>query len=243
MKFQVKEFNLPIGNQNMDASLYIPNTKKDKLPSVLIVHGRGSQKSRYEDRAEDLAKTGFLTLIFSLRGCGNSDGEFSHQTIKMGLEDVLTGFDYLANHPRADRNNVGVWGGSYGGYLVSLLTLERDFKSLILAAPAIYDNNWWEIAPESLNREDVQQFRNSTGFSNNNAIKALSKYNGPMLLIQHENDQVCPKQLTDFYFSQAKLAKPKKKEIILGLGHRLIEQNHRKQSNQITVSWFKETLI
>lgn len=241
MKFTTKSVTIPVKSQTMRGTLYIPDSSEEKLPSVVIFHGRGSSQARYADRAEALAEAGFLTLIFSFRGCGESDGNFAEQTIKMGHEDALAGYDFLLRQDKVDKNRVGVYGGSYGGYHASLLTQYRDVNSLILSVPALYLNSEWEVVPETM-KDEHQKYRNGDDFSDSIAIKAISKYEGPLLLVPHELDDVCPRKQTDAFFDYAVLASKKEKIVIDGVGHPLIEEEDREKSNKITVAWFKETL-
>lgn len=239
--FKTKKVSIPVKNQKMDGTLYTPDSNKDKLPSIVIFHGRGSSQARYTDRAEALAQTGFLTLIFSFRGCGDSDGEFSEQTIKMGHEDALAGYDFLLQQDKADKSRIGVYGGSYGGYQASLLTKYRAINSLILSVPAQYLNREWEIVPETM-KEEHQQYRNGNDFSDSIAIEAIAKYTNPLLVVPHELDNICPAQQTDAFFKHANLSSKKEKIVINGVGHPLIEKEDRDYSNKITADWFKETL-
>lgn len=242
MKFKTQKVLIPIKNQKMVGTLYYPDNDKKNLPSILIFHGRGSSLARYIDRAEALARAGFLALIFSFRGCGDSDGEFSEQTLEMGHEDALAGYDFLLKQDRVDKNRVGVWGGSYGGYLASLLTKDRSMNSLILAVPALYKDEWWDVVPESLGENATQAYRDGDDFSDNTAMKAISGYKGSLLMIQHELDEICPKKQTDAIFNNVRLASPKKIIVKKGLKHRLVEKKHIDESNRIAVEWFKETL-
>lgn len=213
-----------------------------KLPAVVIYHGRGSSQDRYTDRAEALADAGFIVLIFSFRGCGDSDGAFSEQTITMGYEDTLAGYDFLVAQENVDRKRVGVYGASYGGYQAALLVQDRSVNSLIVEVPALYDNNWWNLVPESLGEEVTQGYRDGSTFADNKAIKTIENYQGPLLVIKHEFDEVCPDKQTSTFFNHAGAARIKNEVVIKGLGHRLEKENHRTESNRITVDWFKKTL-
>lgn len=234
---------IPVAGQKMVGTLYRPkDSEGEKLPAVVIFHGRGSSQARYTDKAEAVVAAGFITLIFSFRGCGESDGKFTEQTISMGMEDALAGYDFLAAQPGVDTTRIGVWGGSFGGYLASLVVAERPAKSLILAAPALYKNEWWDLVPETQEKAWMA-YRNSKNFLENNAIKAISKYSGAFMLIEREGDDVCPPSMTQTFYEQATLASPKERALIVGVGgHRLVEKPHRQRSNELTAQFFTETL-
>ncbi|MBT3249829.1 MAG: prolyl oligopeptidase family serine peptidase [Candidatus Pacebacteria bacterium] len=242
MQFTIKKISIPVENQTMDGTLYTPDINKDKFPAVVVYHGRGSSQARYTDRAEELVKSGFITLIFSFRGCGDSDGEFKDQTLEMGYQDALAAYDFLFKQDNVDKNRIGVYGGSYGGYQATLVSKEREFESLVLSVPALYKNEWWKIVPESLGEETTQKYRDGDDFADNKAIKAIEGYAGQLLLIQHELDDICPKKQTDSFFNYATLASKKEKIMMNRVGHPLMKKEDRDKSNKMTVDWFKETL-
>lgn len=242
MKYTFQKVEIPVTGQIMGGTLYRPEAGGGDLPAVVVFHGRGSSQARYIDRAEALAKAGFMTLIFSFRGCGDSDGTLEEQTIAMGMEDALAGFDFLLAQSGVDKNSVGVWGGSFGGYLASLVTEQRLFQSLILAAPAVYKNEWWSEVPETQEKE-WEAYSKSGGLMDNRAIQALSKYSGALLLVEHEGDEVCPPGMTGVFYEQAQLASPKERALITGVGgHRLVKEAHRQKSNDLTVEFFNKNL-
>lgn len=239
----IQSVTIPVGSEKMAGLLYIPNHKENqKLPSVVILHGRGSTKKRYFDRAQALAEKGFLTLVFDFRGCGESDGEFSKQTISMGFEDAVAGYNFLENNPLCDQNRLGVLGGSFGGYQAALLSDKYPIVSLILAAPAIYQNQWWNLVPETLNPERKGLYRQQSGFEKAKSMEAVSKYPGKILIIEHEKDEVIPQRLTEVYYQRAVNAKLREKKIIFGAPHALRDQKYLNQSIKLVTEWFIKTL-
>jgi uncharacterized protein len=111
---KIQQVSIPVKSEKLAGLLYIPeNPGNKRLPSVVIFHGRGSSKKRYMDRGKALAEKGIMTLIFDFRGCGESDGDFSKQTIAMGYEDAVTGYKFLKNHSVCDQSQIGVFGGSF----------------------------------------------------------------------------------------------------------------------------------
>lgn len=239
----IKSVSIPVKSENLSGLLYIPkDIESKKLPSIVIFHGRGSSKKRYEDRGIALAEKGFLTLIFDFRGCGDSDGKFSEQTIEMGFEDAVAGYEFLKKHFLCDTNKFGVLGGSFGGYQAALLSGKYPIKSLILAAPAIYQDEWWNIVPEDMDPERKGLYRQQSGFEQTKAIAAIRKYPGKILVIEHEKDEVIPHRVTEAYYQNAIKAKLRKKKTIPHAPHALHDQPYINQSIGIVAQWFMETL-
>ena len=242
MSYKTTKVEIPVNAQKMQGTLYVPDSK-ELLPGILILHGRGSSQKRYTDRAEMLADYGFATLAFSFRGCGNSDGDFKDQTIKMGQEDAQAGLNYLLSLPYIDKERIGVFGASFGGYHAAILSKKNKIKSLILSVPANYKDEWWEIVPEKLQPNAAQKYRAAGDFKNNKAIKAINQYTGNLLVIEHEQDDICPAVQVRAYADKAINATEKDHIIIKDLGHRLEGKEKRAESNTITLDWFSKTLI
>ncbi len=239
----IQPVSIPVGSEKMAGLLYVPDHKEDKkFPSVVIFHGRGSSKKRYQDRAQALAEKGFLTLVFDFRGCGESDGNFSEQTIAMGFEDAVAGYDFLKNNPLCDQNRVGVLGGSFGGYQAALLSGKYPIKSLILAAPAIYQDEWWDIVPETMSPERKGLYRQQGGFDETKSMEAIVKYPDQILIIEHEKDEIIPQRVTEAYYKNALSAKSKERNVIPDAPHALHDQKYLVQSIKLVTEWFTKTL-
>ncbi len=243
MKFETQSVSIYIKSEKLSGTLFVPQSKNQNLlPSVVIFHGRGSNKKRYFDRAQSLAEKGFLTLVFDFRGCGESDGKFSNQTIAKGFEDALAGYDFLVSHKLCDKNQIGVLGGSFGGYQAALLTEKRPVSSLILAAPAIYQDEWWNAVPEKMDPERKALYRQQADIRNTKAIKVIKKYSGQILIVEHENDEVIPKRITKVYYENTINSSLREKQIIKEAPHALHDQKYLTQSSEIITSWFLKTL-
>ncbi len=234
---------IPVGNEKLSGLLYTPELSNEtKLPSVVILHGRGSSKKRYADRGEALAKRGILTLVFDFRGCGESDGDFKHQTIAMGFEDAVAGYEFLKNHPQCDNKRLGVLGGSFGGYQAALLAEKYSIPSLVLAAPAIYQDDWWNIVPESMDPGRKELYRKQSGFEGTKSMDAVSKYSGKILILEHEKDEIIPQRVTEAYYQNAVNAQLKEKKTIVDAPHALHDKVYIDQAVRIVCDWFSKTL-
>ncbi len=240
---KIQPVTVPVRDEYISGLLYVPELSNDrKLPSVVILHGRGSSKKRYADRGEALAKMGILTLVFDFRGCGESDGDFKNQTIAMGFEDAVAGYEFLKNQPQCDSKRLGVLGGSFGGYQAALLAGTYSIPSLVLAAPAIYQDDWWNIVPESMDPGRKELYRKQSGFEGTKSMDAVSKYNGKILIMEHEKDEIIPQRVTEAYYRNAVHAQLKEKKIIVNAPHALHDKIYIDQSIKIVCDWFSKTL-
>lgn len=100
----------------LEARLYEP-TIEGAYPVVLLPHGGGSNVDSEWDarRAQDFARAGFVAVVWSARGHGNSGGFydlFGPKTVQ-DTEDVLHAVASVADHE--DMERVGITGYSQGG--------------------------------------------------------------------------------------------------------------------------------
>src|SRR5262245_25839229 len=100
--------------------LHMP-TGMQKVGCVLFIHGFGVHKvGKYRlavRQAELLCKRGIASFRFDLRGCGDSEGDFSAISIERMLKDVFSCLSFLQQHPQIDKTKIGLCGRSMGGAL------------------------------------------------------------------------------------------------------------------------------
>jgi dipeptidyl aminopeptidase/acylaminoacyl peptidase len=243
MKIVKSKVSFLSGGKKLKGTLLIPKTGQKKLPGVVFYHGRGSSQKKYIARAEPVAKKGIVCLVFDFSGCGESDGDFLETTIKGGVEDALSGFDFLLKQKLVDKDRMGICGRSYGGYLAALVSQERRVKSLILSVPAIYKDDWEEISYERLPIKEIKIFHLKDDFDDNKAIKAIEKFKGNLLVIGHEKDEIIPEYIVRAYFNFAKKAKEKKITFIKGAGHLLDRPKFNAEFKRLILRWFERTLV
>ncbi len=113
-----------------------PNEKRG---AFIVLHGFGSNK----DSSNVLAPTkvlsglGYVTLRFSMRGCGDSEGEFGRVICLEQVEDTRNALTFLARHPNVDPNRIALVGSSFGG-AVAVYTGGTDER-----VAAVISNGGW----------------------------------------------------------------------------------------------------
>ncbi|MGH2574674.1 MAG: prolyl oligopeptidase family serine peptidase, partial [Ignavibacteria bacterium] len=151
------------------AFLYKPKdyTQKKKYPLICFAHGEGYLQevtrgfSPYQDNFmvnTFLTSKGYLVLDVDFRGSKGYGKDFRNKTYQnLGyweVSDFISGINHLDNLGMIDRNRVGIYGGSYGGF-ISLMAAFRNpeyFKSAA-ALRAVSDwknyfrgNKWFILA-------------------------------------------------------------------------------------------------
>ena len=179
-----------------------------KKPAIIYVHGGpprqmllGWHYSDYYSNAyaenQLLASRGYVVLSVNYR-LGIGYGHAFHRPPNAGVQgaaeyqDVKAGAEYLQRLPQVDPNRIGIYGGSYGGYLTAL-ALARD-SQLFAAGVDIHGvHNWTSERAQALleNRyekpPDVQRALDVAWQSS--PISSIDKWKSPVLLIHGDDDR------------------------------------------------------
>ncbi len=133
-----------------------------------------------------MATLGYIVVCVDGRGTGGRGAEFQKSTyLKLGVqeaEDQVATAKYLGTLPYVDKNRIGIWGWSYGGYttLMSMSEGTPVFKAgVAVAAPTdwkFYDT----IYTERYMRTPKE---NPTGYKASSAFDRANKLNGNLLII------------------------------------------------------------
>lgn len=110
--------------------LKIPEGTQGKIPAVVHVHGSGGWGKKHERWLKALNKMGVATFridCFRPRGVSSTVGKQSEVTSPMMITDAYYALKLLSNHPRIDKDRIGIIGASKGG-IVALNTAWRPIK-------------------------------------------------------------------------------------------------------------------
>ena len=180
-----------------------------RKPAVVYVHGGpprqmllGWHYSDYYSNAyainQYLASRGFVVLSVNFR-LGIGYGYEFHHPPAGGLrgaaeyQDVKAGAEWLRSQPRVDPHRIGIYGGSYGGYLTAL-ALARD-SGLFAAGVDIHGvHDWTErglrdlFSPERYEQApDAERARQVAWESS--PVSAVASWRSPVLLIHGDDDR------------------------------------------------------
>ena len=179
-----------------------------KRPAIVYVHGGpprqmllGWHYSDYYTNAyavnQYLASRGYVVLSVNYR-LGIGYGHDFHRPPNAGAQgaseyqDVKAGAEYLQKLPQVDAKRVGIYGGSYGGFLTAL-ALARD-SQLFAAGVDIHGvHNWtaeragpllenrYEKAPDQQRALDVAW--------QSSPVSGIETWKSPVLLIHGDDDR------------------------------------------------------
>lgn len=193
--------------------LRIPNTKGDTLngwmlkpqnfdPSkkypVLFCNygGPGSQQVSNRFGAvsmwhQMLAEKGFIVVSVDNTGTGFRGEEFKKKTYlqlgKFEIEDQIDAAKYLGKLNFVDKDNIGHWGWSYGGFMSSLaITKGNDiFSAAVAVAPVTSWRYYDNIYTERYMRTPQE---NASGYDDNSPINFTDKIKGKYLIVHGTAD-------------------------------------------------------
>ncbi len=189
------------------ADLFMPKNAAGKSPAVVYVHGGpprqmllGWHYSDYYSNAyasnQYLASLGFVVLSVNYR-LGIGYGYDFHQAPKSGISgaaeylDIKAAGEWLQSQSFVDANKVGIYGGSYGGYLTAM-ALAKDSKVFAAGVDIHGVHNWasritnlytgnYEKAPD-------WELASKTAWTSS-PVAYISTWTSPVLVIHADDDR------------------------------------------------------
>ena len=141
-----------------------------------------------------LLSRGFLVLSVNYR-CGIGYGMQFRQCVHAGADgaaeynDVLAAVRYLRSRRDVDPRRIGIWGGSYGGYLAELaLARNSDLFAAGVSFHGIYDWTLEDNAGDWLRGSNAQKHAIAARARASSPVAAIDRWRSPVLLIHGDND-------------------------------------------------------
>jgi dipeptidyl aminopeptidase/acylaminoacyl peptidase len=190
----------------LDGQLFVAsNAGSGKHPAMVFFHG-GSRRQmllgwhymEYYNQAygfnQYLASRGYVVLSINYRsgiGYGSDFREALHfgPTGASEFNDVLGAGDYLRGRADVDPARIGVWGGSYGGYLTALaLARASDMFAAGVDLHGVHDWNL-EIASIAPARDREKRQAIERLALESSPMASIGTWKSPVLLIQGDDDR------------------------------------------------------
>ena len=196
-KVKVSALTIDVRGGELDMDLYVPAgvSDSDKLPCVLLAHGRGATKNVVRGLAEELARRGYVVLNVNAYGMGMSEqpvsddgGVGAEQFVLMGSSyGMVDALNYAKTLKYVDSTRIAMFGHSFGSSRASIAaTVDsgyftiNDMKINILAdtfgetfteEEILLDAD--ELAEERLSAEQIEYYKAL-------ASQAEEKYNNSL---------------------------------------------------------------
>jgi len=144
-----------------------------------------------------MAERGFIVFTIDTRGSDNRGKTFEQAIFRHAgtaqMEDMMSAVNYLTSLSYVDKNRMGLFGWSYGGFMTTDFVLNHPgvFKSAVAGGPVM---NWqyYEIMYGERYMDTPQE--NPEGYEATNLIKQAGKLKDKLLLIHGLQDPVVVQQ-------------------------------------------------
>ena len=200
-KMSPKEFstiNIHGNDLNMWMLKPVDFDENKKYPMLLFQYsGPGSQQVGNKwNGANDywhnmLAQQGMIVVCIDGRGTGFKGSDFKKSTylnlVKYETEDQIAAAKKIAERSYVDKNNIGIWGWSFGGHMStnSLLKGSDIFTTAIAVAPVTSWRFYDTVYTERFLRTPQE---NPGGYDDNSPINYAQKLKGNYLLVHGTGD-------------------------------------------------------
>ena len=134
------------------------------LPHAVIVFVHGSGKMTREtmrSRAYMFVQNGSAALIFDRRGKGSSEGDTSRiLPVSVMTDDVIAAVNFLKSRKDVDKEKIGLYGLSQGGWVIpNAASMCSDVKFIIaVSAPGITPDEQNEFVVDNMVNKYVSKF-------------------------------------------------------------------------------------
>ncbi|MGF2413240.1 S9 family peptidase [Ferruginibacter sp.] len=144
-----------------------------------------------------MAQRGYIVFTVDTRGSDNRGKAFEQSIFRKAgdvqMEDMMTGVNYLTALSYVDKNNMGLFGWSYGGFMTTDFVLHHPgvFKAAVAGGP-VMDWKYYEIMYGERYMDTPQE--NPEGYEATNLIAQAGKLKDKLLLIHGMQDPVVVQQ-------------------------------------------------
>jgi dipeptidyl aminopeptidase/acylaminoacyl peptidase len=186
--------------KSIKAKIYLPPQfdKTKKYPMVVFVHGAGylqniinGWNNYYREFMFNhlLTQKDYIVLDIDYRGSAGYGRDFRTDVYDflggLDLQDHLDGIDYAVKNYSADIRRVGIYGGSYGGFIAEMAVMRAPEKIACAAAlrPVADWKNYFTTNPiytmERLGYPD----KNAEAYKRSSPISYADKLQQPLLIL------------------------------------------------------------
>ncbi len=234
--------------------LLFPRDANKKNRLIVQVHGgpsSGVVSSWPTLNTAALVASGYTVFMPNPRGSYGQGEAFTQANVKDfgygDLRDVLRGVDAAVAATGADRDRVGIWGWSYGGYMTMwTVTQTHRFRAAVAGAGVA---NWQSYYGQNAIDEWMIPFFGASVYDDpyiyrrSSPIEFIKNVTTPTLVLVGDRDGEVPApQSFEFWRALRTLGVKTKLIVYPNEGHAIRQPEHRRDLAKRVVTWFDENL-
>lgn len=215
---QINIFTIKADDDSTDLfcrMIYPPNFDTTKIyPVIVYVYGGPHNQlvknkwdfGKYAFWFKYMTQNDYIVFTVDNRGTNYRGLNFEQAIFRslgaIEIKDQLKGIEYLKSKPFIDSERIGVYGWSYGGFMVtSLMTKTNNTFKVGVAGGAVIDWNYYEIMYTERYMDTPQT--NFEGYSEANLLNYVINLKGKLLQVHGTLDPVVVWQNTLQYAKKA----------------------------------------
>lgn len=194
-------------NKSVPSKIYLPAghspTGNKKYPMVIFVHGAGylqnvinGWNNYYREFMfnELLTQRGYVVLDIDYRGSAGYGRDWRTDVYDFlggkDMDDHIDAIDYMVKNYAVDPAKVGVYGGSYGGFMAEMLAMRAPEKIAAAAAlrPVADWKNYYASSPGYTAQRLGFPDKNPEAYKRSSPISYADKLERPLLILHGESD-------------------------------------------------------
>ncbi len=187
-------------NKKIPAKIYFPANfdKSKKSPMVIFVHGAGylqnvinGWNNYYREFMFNqlLTQKGYVVLDIDYRGSAGYGRDWRTDVSDFlggkDYEDHIDSIDFMVKEYNVDVNKIGVYGGSYGGFMAAMLVMRSPDKIAAAAAlrPVMDWKNYYAANPFYTSQRLGDPKKNAEAYKRSSPISYAKDLRKPLLIL------------------------------------------------------------
>ena len=192
------------------SKIYLPSNfnKTQKYPLVIFVHGAGYLQNTINGWNnyfrefmfnEMLTQKGYVVLDIDYRGSAGYGRDWRTDVYDFlggkDYDDHLDAIDFAVKNYAVDAKRIGVYGGSYGGFMAEMLAFRTDKITCAAALRPVADwKNYYASSPVYTAERLGFPEKNVEGYKRSSPIAYADALNKPLLILHGLVDDNVPAQ-------------------------------------------------
>ncbi|TND04852.1 MAG: dipeptidyl aminopeptidase/acylaminoacyl peptidase [Bacteroidetes bacterium] len=183
----------------MKPGMYNPDDPTAKYPVLMFVYGGPGRNTVSDEWSlssdfywyQMLCRMGYVIVSVDNRGTEHNGNDFkkcTHKQMgKLETEDQVDAAKYLGTLPFVDKDHIGIWGWSYGGYMSSMCLMKGAdvFRMAMAIAPV---SNWRYYDSIYTERYMGMPKDNGSGYDDNSPTGNVNGLRGKFFLAHGTGD-------------------------------------------------------